>query len=172
MRLFANAQNDGINKMGNFKFLILALGLAVAQGSMAVTLPATSYVDDPSDYVVYGTDENGNAVVVSAAFLMLGSDKGAIEDYCTTTYGSVATKALCTQCCSDKLEEACKQDPANCSLYEADADKCTAACASYSLPLEGGMYILLALAVAFGAAKALMLHKKSGVELSLQCCNA
>lgn len=153
--------------MKNLKFLIFALGLVVAQGMMAVTLPSTSYVDDPSDFVVYGSDENGNTVVVSAAFLMLGSDKGAIEEYCTTTYSTVATKALCTQCCSDKEDEACKQDPANCSLYEADADKCRATCASYSLPLEGGMYILLALAVAFGAAKATYATAQQRLKLSV-----
>lgn len=153
--------------MKNLKFLIFALGLVVAQGMMAVTLPSTSYVDDPSDYVMYGTDENGNVVVVSASFLMLGSDKGAIEEYCTTTYSTVATKALCTQCCSSTLAEFCKQDPANCAAYEADADKCTATCASYSLPLEGGIYLLLALAVAFGAAKAFSATAQQRLKLSV-----
>lgn len=151
------------------KFLILCLGLVVAQGAMAVVLPSQSYVPDPSDYMVYYTDENGAVTVIGSAFAMLGdATAGPIETYCKTTYSTVAQKAMCTQCCSDKEEEACKQDPANCaSTYEVDADSCRATCSSYSLPLDCNIYFILALAVAFGAAKAFSATAQQRLKLSV-----
>ena len=155
------------------KFLIFSLGLVFAQGVMAVTLPSQSYVPDPNMYLVTATNAAGEAKVVGTTFAKLGeSASGPIEQYCTTTYSTVAQKAQCTQCCSSKLEQLCEQDPANCTTYEADADSCLATCSSYSLPLDGGFYLILALAVAFGAAKAAFIHKKNNIELTMQCCNA
>ncbi|MBQ1752126.1 MAG: hypothetical protein II109_01790, partial [Paludibacteraceae bacterium] len=155
------------------KFLILSLGLVVAQCVMAVTLPAQSYVPDPHEYIVTATNGAGEAKVVGTTFAKLGeSSSGPIEQYCTSTYSTVAQKAQCTQCCSSKLEQLCEQDPDNCDTYEIDADRCSATCSSYSLPLDGGIYLIIALAVAFGAAKAALFHKGDDVELTLQCCNA
>ena len=155
------------------KFLILALGLVSAQCVMAVTLPAQSYVPDPNEYFVTATNGAGEAKVVGTTFAKLGeSASGPIEQYCTTTYSTVAQKAQCTQCCSDKLDQLCEQDPVNCGTYETDADSCLATCSSYSLPLDGGFYLIIALAVAFGAAKAAFIHKKNNIELTMQCCNA
>ena len=140
---------------GILKFLILALGLVSAQCVMAVTLPAQSYVPDPNEYFVTATNGAGEAKVVGTTFANLGeAASGPIEQYCTTTYSTVAQKAQCTQCCSDKLEQLCEQDPDNCNTYEADADSCLSTCSSYSLPLDGGLYILLALAVFVCVAKA------------------
>ncbi len=155
------------------KFLILALGLVSAQCVMAVTLPAQSYVPDPNEYFVTATNGAGEAKVVGTTFAKLGeSSSGPIEQYCTSTYSTVAQKAQCTQCCSSKLEQLCEQDPDNCTTYEIDADSCSATCSSYSLPLDGGIYLIIALAVAFGAAKAAFIHKKNNIELTMQCCNA
>ncbi|MBO6035002.1 MAG: hypothetical protein J6P34_04010 [Paludibacteraceae bacterium] len=150
------------------KFLIFSLGLVFAQGVMAVTLPSQSYVPDPNVYLVTATNAAGEAKVVGTTFAKLGeSATGPIEQYCTSTYSTVAQKAQCTQCCSDKVTQLCEQDPDNCDTYEADADSCLATCASYSLPLDGGIYLIIALAVAFGAAKAVSTTAQQRLKLSV-----
>lgn len=157
------------------KFLILSLGLAVAQGAVAVVLPNQSYVPSAAEYFDYASDSDGNVRIVGVVYSRLGDgDAGIIESTCTKLHPDTddSQKALCTQCCSDKEEEYVTADPDNRETYEADAKSCRAACAAYSLPLDGGIYLIFALAVAFGAAKAAFIHKKNNIELTMQCCNA
>lgn len=138
----------------------------------AVTLPSQSYVADPLDYMVLSMDNTGAVKVVGTTYANLGSSAGSIETYCTYTYSDVSQKAQCSTCCSSQLDALCEADPDNCSTYTVDADSCAASCQAYSLPIDGGLYLLLTLAVAFGAAKVFKFHKKGGVEHTLQCCHA
>lgn len=156
------------------KFLILSLGLVAAQGVMAVTLPSQSYdpyAIDPTmaDESIYVYSTGYGVSMPSESFSSLRADESDWGSKCIQS--SSENLMACQNCCYGLLAAVCP-NPSLCSeeylnLYHACANDC-----GRSLPLDGGLYLILALAVAFGAAKALMLHKKSGVELSLQCCNA
>lgn len=135
------------------KFLIFALGLEVAQGAYAVKLPANSYIPAPEEYMIYSTDETGTTRVAGTTFAMLGTAAGPIEQYCTSTYSTYATKAQCTQCCSEYEEAYIEADPENEETYKEDAKSCRATCKSYSLPLDGGAWLLLLLSAAAVAVK-------------------
>ena len=152
------------------KFLILSLGLAVAQGAVAVVLPNQSYVPSAAEYFDYALDSDGNVRIVGVVYSRLGDgDAGIIESTCTQLHPDTddSQKALCTQCCSDKEDGYITADPDNRETYEADAKRCRAACAAYSLPLDGGIYLIIALAVAFGAAKAVSTTAQQRLNLSV-----
>lgn len=138
------------------KFLILSLGLVVAQGVMAVTLPSQSY----NLYVIPSVGEdNANYDPVIGSGVMMPAQSFSTLRAGEADWGSTCVQSssrdiqTCQNCCASMLYMVCP-NPSTCSeeylnLYHNCANEC-----GRSLPLEGGMYILFALAVAFGAAKA------------------
>lgn len=156
------------------KFLILSLGLVFAQGVMAVTLPSQSY----NPYVIpsVGEDNANYDPVIGSGVMMPGQSfstlregEGSWGTQCVQTSSKDLT--TCQNCCTGLLSQICP-DVADCpseylTLYHDCANEC-----GRSLPLDGGIYLIIALAVAFGAAKAAFIHKKNNIELTMQCCNA
>lgn len=156
------------------KFLILSLGLVVAQGVMAVTLPSQSYEPysiDPqiNNEFSYDSSIGYGVSMPSESFSSLKEGESDWGSKCIQSSSQNLT--ACQNCCSGMLYAYCS-DPLVCpeeylNKYYACANDC-----GRSLPLDCNIYLILALAVAFGAAKAAMFHKRDDVELSLQCCNA
>jgi len=135
----------------------MALGLMflMIQSAVAVTLPSTSYA--PAQQYGGGSSESSvvfsSGSTISGSFLSLGD--GSYGGECTGTTGGVPpVGGTCKGCCDsyynvetcmggkiEKLEE--------CSaLYQSCMDACMQ---GPTLPLDGGLSILLALALGSGA---------------------
>ena len=151
------------------KFLILCLGLVAAQGVMAVTLPSQSY----NPYVIPSVGEDnanydpviGNGVMMPGqSFSTLREGEGSWGTQCVQTSSKDLT--TCQNCCARLLSQICS-DVTNCpseylTLYNDCANEC-----GRSLPLDGGIYLIIALAVAFGAAKAVSTTAQQRLKLSV-----
>ncbi len=139
--------------MKKLKFLILTLGLIAAQGMLAVTLPSTSYseyggVSSNDEYQIYtGTSITGR-------FYALGDGDGGV-------YGckNYADKGSCSDCCDGKLNE----DTATDEDYRKCADECRGQDID-PLPIEGGLWILLTLAIMSGILNIMLKMRKINVN--------
>lgn len=152
----------------------MALGLMflMIQSAVAVTLPTTSYT--PS----YASEEfgTGSGVVFGSGTIVTGSYRslGAIDpDVCTgSAPGIPKSGTSCSNCCStaaglESCIDACVNnggDPDECEEScgaSTGYDSCVSSCnAGPSLPLDGGLSILLALALGSGAFRAFRVFRK------------
>ena len=135
--------------MKTLKFLILALGLIIAQGAVAVTLPSTSY----SPYSiggVYEAEPSGQMVTLpSSAFSSLGEGE---PTWCANqTPGTTA----CSDCCSEAVI-ACYSSGEEESVCDANNLECTRYCDGHSLPLDAPLWFVVMSVVILSVAKNLV----------------
>ncbi|MCQ2337259.1 MAG: hypothetical protein MJ010_08810 [Paludibacteraceae bacterium] len=143
------------------KLLFLGIVALMVQSLGAVTLPSTSY--SPYAGSTSSTGESfitDGGTMVSGSYNTLGSN-GEWDDECT---GKIVgtDKALCFECCSDKAKECASECGTDIECLTACANNnasCSKACEAHSLPLDGGLSILLLLSLAGGAAKLLRNRK-------------
>lgn len=137
---------------------------------MAVTLPNQSYEPyaiDPkmADESIYVSSIGYGVSMPSESYSSLrAGESSGWGDKCVQSSSRDIT--TCQNCCAGMLYAVCP-NPSTCSevyvnMYHDCANEC-----GRSLPLEGGMYILLALAVAFGAAKATYATAQQRLKLSV-----
>lgn len=136
--------------MKRLKFLIVALGLFIAQGIYAVTLPSSSY--NPYSSGNSGVGETSSVYsdgsVITGSYLQLGDG-----DYETTCQGDGNGRTLdgsksCSECCM--------------AFGKAIYDECHTYCMSGQeplTPLDAPLWFMLALA-ALGAAFSVTMRKK------------
>lgn len=130
--------------MKQLKFLIAIVAVFITSGVMAVTLPNTSYAP-------YGVGEQYSSdPVVNSGTMITGhfQSLGDGGDYSECTSKSFSD---CTTCCGD-LVIACYQSGKSMAECETVSTDCNNACGR-SLPLDGGLGILLVLSVLGGALK-------------------
>lgn len=152
------------------KFLILCLGLVAAQGVMAVTLPNQSYEPyaiDPkmADESIYVSSTGYGVSMPSESYSSLrAGESSGWGDKCVQSSSRDIT--TCQNCCAGMLYAVCP-NPSTCSeeyvnMYHDCANEC-----GRSLPLDCNIYLILALAVAFGAAKATYATAQQRLKLSV-----
>lgn len=131
--------------MKRLKILILALGLIMAQGALAVTLPTTSYSPYSTSEITYdGMDATG-VQFSSMKFSALGSSEWG--DACVAESGGVGNISACQSCCERKFYECCPNGECEDEEYEQCKQlsrDCNNECGR-SLPLDGGEWVLLTL---------------------------
>lgn len=152
------------------KFLIFCLGLVAAQGVMAVTLPNQSYEPyaiDPkmADESIYVSSTGYGVSMPSESYSSLrAGESSGWGDKCVQSSSRDIT--TCQNCCAGMLYAVCP-NPSTCSeeyvnMYHDCANEC-----GRSLPLDCNIYLILALAVAFGAAKAFSATAQQRLKLSV-----
>ena len=152
------------------KFLIFCLGLVAAQGVMAVTLPNQSYEPyaiDPkmADESIYVSSTGYGVSMPSESYSSLrAGESSGWGDKCVQSSSRDIT--TCQNCCAGMLYAVCP-NPSTCSeeyvnMYHDCANEC-----GRSLPLDCNIYLILALAVAFGAAKATFATAQQRLKLSV-----
>lgn len=138
--------------MRNIKFLILAFGLLAAQWVLAVQLPSTSYNANESDVTMGGMYSYGTGVMFKGSFRSLGA-----YESCRASAGVDD----CSDCCYSNYasgwisECAGSEDPAECvaAKNQACVDECKGdddTPLGPGSPIEGGLWILLMLAIISG----------------------
>ncbi len=128
----------------------------MVQSLGAVTLPSTSY----SPYSTSAPSDDGfitaGGTMVTGSYSTLGSN-GEWDAECTSKI--VGTdKMPCVECCIDMANNCvaeCDGDIACLRACASNNESCSKACDAHSLPLDGGLSILLILSLAGGAAKLL-----------------
>lgn len=143
--------------MKRLKFLIVVLGLFVAHGVMAVTLPSSSYSPYSFDEQSYSQSVAPSGVRASSGrILSLGdySDVYPWTDHCATDYPGPDNIMACQNCVATDLNQcysACSGD-GDCMdwcdemnyKYQGDCGR--------SLPLDAPLWFLLASIVILSAA--------------------
>jgi len=132
----------------------MALGLMflMIQSAVAVTLPTTSYspYSSGSDYSG-GSSEVvfGSGTIISGSFTSLGT----VDPSVCTTPGVRRTD--CEDCCDENVLLPCEKEQGKGVTCDNLYTSCVNSCEQGgSLPLDGGLSILLTLALFSGAAKA------------------
>jgi len=137
--------------MKKLKLMALGLMFLMVQSAVAVQLPSTSYAP-VSAGESYGSVAISNGVASSKSFFALGEGEDKPFDDCigSTQPGQIERLNCCetafSQCITNCGEDLDCQD--NC---EARSKTCPGA---PSLPLDGGLSILLVLALGSGAVRA------------------
>ncbi len=141
------------------KLLFLGIVVLMVESLGAVTLPSTSY----SPYAG-STPSADESFTVSEGTIYKGNFSQLSSDACS----SEPTTAKCQSCCANTYSEAynscldaCMSEPG--SILESCEAQCATSTGLYgcmqscdsSLPLDGGLSILLILSLAGGAAKLL-----------------
>lgn len=139
--------------MKRLKFLILALGLIMAHGIFAVTLPSTSYTPYSGSDGSASEATGGGFSIVKGSYLQL-ADGDADYSACEGD-GNGYTKNNPGQTCAD----CCKSLIPGTSIADFES---RAACVAYcepgpALPLDAPLWYMLALA-ALGSALAVTLR--------------
>ena len=137
-------QQDKIMKQ--LRFLIIALGLTMAQVVLAVTLPSTSYQPYSVDTNYEGLGINVGTVNNSMTFSALG-DGGSWGDECARE--SSHDILACQNCCVDKFSSCCPGGECEEDEYN-ECKKLQLSCANdcgRSLPLNGGEWVLILMVV-------------------------
>ncbi|MCQ2360145.1 MAG: hypothetical protein MJ009_01515 [Paludibacteraceae bacterium] len=143
------------------KLLFIGIVVLMVQSLGAVTLPSTSY----SPYSASSPSDDGYAIGGGTMVTASYSSLGAADDCSDDKHAQAAGYKGCADCCVSKyLDTTCYGkcmaqggDPDSCAAECAgpEAKACTDACEGASLPLDGGLSILLILSVAGGAVKLL-----------------
>ena len=129
--------------MKSLKFLIMFLGVLIAQGVMAVTLPSTSYTpyyqasgEESSSIYSSGSTITGN-------FLRLGDDGGDYSDCTGDGNGYTADGSqTCAQCCAGLIPAGSSED------WMEQRAACVAYCEpGPALPLDAPLWFMLLIAV-------------------------
>jgi len=138
--------------MKKLKLMALGLMFLMIQSAVAVTLPSTSYA--PAQQYGGGSSESSvvfsSGSTVSGSFLSLGD--GGYQGECTGA--APGTGAQCETCCTTNynVETCMGGDYSKYSECAALYQTCYDACMQGpSLPLDGGLSILLVLALGSGA---------------------
>jgi len=138
--------------MKKLKLMALGLMFLMIQNAVAVTLPSTSY----TPYAGGGSESS--EVVFSSGSMISGSysSLGTVDPgVCTTSEPSVpAYESNCSDCCDIHVLGPCEDEKGtNCDELNVT---CINSCMQGgSLPLDGGLSILLALALGSGAVRVL-----------------
>ena len=135
--------------MKNLKFLILALGITLTQGVMAVTLPSTSY--NPYDDGSYYSSESvaGSGLTINGHFSALGDGDDA---YNKCREEDPQSPAECTTCCMGYYTESQVEEYTQC------INGCTH---GPSLPLSTPIWFALLLPLLGGVLEPLLRRKQS-----------
>lgn len=139
-------------------FVRLRLVLAVAAlcssaAMMAVTLPSTSYTPYSSDETSYYGVEGSFVTLSGSSFQSLGASVWCTDE----TPGTSA----CEDCCYDAViacYSSCSGD--DCSECDTNNKSCRGYCNGASLPLDGGLGLLLALSALGAVLKPLLWRKR------------
>lgn len=132
--------------MKRLKYLIFALGLVMAHGAWAVTLPSTSYTPYSASEITYDGMESTGSQFSPMRFSALGSSEWG--DACVAEAGGVGNISACQSCCERKFNECCPNGECEDEEYEQCKQlsrDCNNECGR-SLPLDGGEWVLILLA--------------------------
>lgn len=129
--------------MKNLKFLIMVCGIMIAQGVLAVTLPTSSYTPHSSGDSYSSESVYGGGSLIAGSFNTLGTE---VDVCASATPGVPSGYGTCEDCCDHYFPD-----------DESSYLQCVNACEQGpSLPLDGGLSILLVLSVLGGALKPLL----------------
>lgn len=146
-----------MKKFIRLKMVLVIAALASSAAIMAVTLPSTSYTPFSSSEPSYQGISSGTFVKLpETSFQSLGA-----SDWCTKETPGTES---CEACCVDELR-ACLaragEDPTLQAECATSNDACMTYCDGRSLPLDGGLGIMLILSVIGAAVRPLMCRKLS-----------
>ncbi len=132
------------------KLLFIGIVALMVQSLGAVTLPSTSYSPYAGGSASTGTEQSllTSGTMVTGSYVSLGDYPST--DVCTTEEPGVPPEGgSCEGCCDSNFN--CTTDTECWSLYYQCVNSCEQ---GGSLPLDGGLSILLILSLAGGAVKA------------------
>ena len=149
--------------MKQLRFLIIALGLTMAQVVLAVTLPSTSYQPYSVDTNYEGLGINVGTVNNSMTFSALG-DGGSWGDECARE--SSHDILACQNCCADKFLSCCPGGECEEDEYN-ECKKLQLSCANdcgRSLPLDAPLWFVILSIVMLSVAKHLAVRMYQTIE--------